>query len=344
VTEHIKPVALQRAASLVPLTSLLGESGISLDAVLHGTGVTPDQLRPDAFIPYAAYLAILDAACTLTGREDIGIVLGRRQTLAALGPLGTAMRHAATLGQALADFAAFQRHNSTGGAVYLLRADHDVILGYGVYDDSARVSPLVYDLVLAVGCNLIAELSGGAAGPEEILLSRTMPADPSPWLRLGRCPVRFGQNQTGLLLKQPILALPLPASDRALHDQALARLSPGTGGQAPDCSGQVRHLLRPRLLTGQAGMHDLAALLNIHPRALRRHLRREGTTFAAIRDQVRNAAARELLMLGDLGIADIALTLGYADASAFVTAFRRWNGLPPGLWRRGATATADPAG
>ena len=39
-----------------------------------------------------------------TGRDDIGMLLGQRQTLAALGPLGNAMRHAATLGEAIAAF------------------------------------------------------------------------------------------------------------------------------------------------------------------------------------------------------------------------------------------------
>ena len=67
-----------------------------------------------------------------------------------------------------AAFAAFQSSNSTGAAVYLMRADRDVILGYGVYDQTAQTSPQIYDMVLAVGCNLIAELSGGAVGPETV--------------------------------------------------------------------------------------------------------------------------------------------------------------------------------
>ena len=67
---------------------------------------------------------------------------------------------------------------------------------------------------------------------------------------------------------------------------------------------------------------------------LRRRLRQEGTSFDAIKDEVRHAAARELLMLGALGIADIAFTLDYGSVSSFVHAFRRWSGMPPGLWRQ----------
>jgi AraC-like DNA-binding protein len=325
--------AMQRAASLMPLPALLSGLGASMEEVLAGTGVSPDQLRPDAFIPYPAYLAILDNACRATGRDDIGMLLGQRQTLAALGPLGVAMRHAATLGEAIATFAAFQISNSTGGAVYLIRAEEDVILGYGVYDQSANASPQIYDMVLAVGCTLLKELTQGAVSPAEILLSRTAPGDPAPYQRIGRCPVRFGQAQTGLLLTQSNLAFRLPEADAGLHDKARARLASALEESQREMSGHVRHLLRPLLLVGQGNMVDVAGRLGLHPRTLRRRLREEGSSFEAIKDEVRYAAARELLMLGALDIADIAFTLGYASVSSFVHAFRRWSGMSPGLWR-----------
>jgi hypothetical protein len=169
-TRHDGRTALQRAASLMQLPGLLAQFGVGLDEVLAGTGVTTDQLRPDGFIPYSAFLAILDNACRATGRDDIGLQLGQRQTLVALGPLGVAMRHAATLGEAIGAFVSFQIGNSTGGAVYLIRAEQDVILGYGVYDQAVHASPQIYDMVLAVGCNLISELTQRAVGPAEILL------------------------------------------------------------------------------------------------------------------------------------------------------------------------------
>ena len=330
---HDGRTALQRAASLMQLPGLLAQFGVGLDAVLAGTGVTPEQLRPDGFIPYAAFLKILDNACRAAGRDDIGMLLGQRQTLAALGPLGAAMRHAATLGEAIAAFVAFQIGNSTGGAVYLIRAEQDVILGYGVYDQTVPASPQIYDMVLAVGCNLVAELTKGAVGPAEILLSRPTPGDAAPYQRLGRCPVRFGQSQTGLLLTRDSLAFRLPEADSDRHAQARARLASALEESRPKMSGHVRHLLRPQLLMGKANMEDVALRLGLHPRTLRRRLRQEGTSFETIKDEVRHAAARELLMLGALGIADIAFTLDYASVSSFVHAFRRWSGVSPGRWR-----------
>lgn len=326
--------ALQRAASLIRLPGLLQEFGVGVDAVLSGTGVTEAQFRPDGFIPYASFLAILDNACRATGREDIGMLLGERQTLAALGPLGTAMRHAATLGEAIAAFASFQIGNSTGGAVYLIRAEQDVILGYGVYDQAVHASPQIYDMVLAVGCRLLAELTRGAVGPAEILLSRPFPGEPNRYRRLGGAPVRFGQSQTGLLLTQASLAFRLPEADRPRHEQALAALGAVLEESRQNMGQQVRHVLRAHLLMGQGNMEDVAMRLGLHPRTLRRRLEKEGMQFEAIKDEVRYGAARELLMLGALGIADIAFTLDYESASSFVNAFRRWSGMSPGRWRQ----------
>lgn len=327
------PAAVQRATALLPLAELLAESGVSLAAVLDQTGIAPDDIRPDAFVPYAAFLAVLDKACRLTGRADIGLLLGRHQTLAALGPLGEVLRHAATLGEAIGDFVAFQGHNSTGGAVYFMRADRDVILGYAVYDPAAPVSQQIHDLVLAIGCNLIADLTGGAVAVDEILVSRSDPLDPTPYHRLGRCPVRFGQHQTGLVLRASSLGFPLPGASRQQHDLALARLLAARHGGPLPLAGHVRHILRPLLMMGQAGMDEVALRLDLHPRTLRRRLRAEGTSFEAIKDEVRQAAARELLRLGNLGIGDISATLDYASPSAFVHAFHRWTGTSPGRWR-----------
>lgn len=330
---NTKQIAMQRAASLMLLPPLLAELGTSLDPVLAGTGVSPSQLRPDSFIPYASYLAILDNAARVTGRDDLGLLLGRRQTLGALGPLGAIMRHAATLGEALADFTRLQINNSTGGAVYLMRADRDILLGYGVYDSSDQNSAQLHDMVIAVGCNLMSELTRGAVNPEEIFLSRSPPKDLSTHQRLGRCPIRFQQAHTAIVLKASTLAFPLPEADNVLHEQAIARFAAEPESAQGKLGAHVRHLLRPLLLMGQGRMEDVAARLALHPRALRRRLRQEGTDFETIKDEVRYAAARELLKIGGLSVADIALTLNYGSASSFVHAFRRWSGGSPGLWR-----------
>ena len=173
----ISEPATQRADSLAPLAGLLDDFGVSLDDVLDGTGLSRSDILPDRFIPYDAYLEILQRAVDRTGREDFGLLLGSRQTLATVGPLAQAVRSSATLGEALADFTAFQIINSTGAATYLHRRDDWVFLGYGTHDPSLTVSPYVHDIVLAVGSMMLRELTGGAVRAAEYTTMRWKPAD-----------------------------------------------------------------------------------------------------------------------------------------------------------------------
>lgn len=323
--------ARQRAAGLLLLPPLLAEAGVSFEAVLDGTGVAPADIRPDAFVPYAAFLVILERAARLTGREDLGLRLGQAQTLGVLGPLGAAMRLAPTLGAALGDFAAFQITNSTGSAVYLHRGGGDLVFGYGIY--AGPVSPQMHDAVIAVGCTILRELTDGAVRPAEILTMRPRPADAGPWHRLAGCPVRFGEGETCLVLPAGAVGHPLRAADRHAHADALAALATRPGSGPWDWRARVAHALRPLLLEGRASMPEVARELATTPRTLRRALAREGTTFEAVRDRVLHAVARELLALTALPAGEVGLRLGYATPSGFTRAFRRWSGTTPGRGR-----------
>jgi AraC-like DNA-binding protein len=98
-------------------------------------------------------------------------------------------------------------------------------------------------------------------------------------------------------------------------------------------SSRVKHALRSLMLTGAHSMRDVAAHLDIHPRTLRRALKSEGTTFEALKDEIRHAVARQLLSMTQLPAADVGLSLGYSTPSSFVHAFHRWSGMSPIQWR-----------
>jgi hypothetical protein len=219
---------------------------VPLGRVLAGTGVRPGDLRPDAFIPYAAALAILERAASLTGREAFGLALGLRRGVAALGPVERLMRTAPTLGVALAAFVACQIGNSTGSAVYLRRAGQEVLLGYGVYDAAGVISPQVHDVSLAVGCSMIRELTEASVRPVELLTVRPLPADADPWQRLAGCPVRFGQPETCVVLTHEALQFPLATADPEAHARAFAALAPARAGTAPGLAGLVAHTVAGR--------------------------------------------------------------------------------------------------
>jgi AraC-like DNA-binding protein len=103
---------------------------------------------------------------------------------------------------------------------------------------------------------------------------------------------------------------------------------------ADSWSARVRHLLRDAAPPDWPGFDALAGRLDSSPSALRRALDREGTSFRAIKDDLRRDLAIEQLSHGELPIPDIARAVGFAEPSAFHRAFKQWTGVRPGEYRR----------
>jgi AraC-like DNA-binding protein len=85
----------------------------------------------------------------------------------------------------------------------------------------------------------------------------------------------------------------------------------------------LRDIARPPTLD------TLALDLSMSSRTLRRQLARAGSSFQDILDDVRRAAAEDLLAAGE-SVTSIAARVGYANAPAFIRAYRRWTGRTPG--------------
>ena len=98
-------------------------------------------------------------------------------------------------------------------------------------------------------------------------------------------------------------------------------------------AGETRVVITQRL-AGGAPMPHVAAALGLTERTLRRRLVAEGTTYRRLVDEVRQSLAEELLATARLSVAEVAVRLGYAEASSFILAHRRWTGRTPGATAR----------
>ena len=80
---------------------------------------------------------------------------------------------------------------------------------------------------------------------------------------------------------------------------------------------------------GYPTLEALAAEWGWSARTLMRRLQREGTRYQALLDEARQRAALWYLRHSTRPVEEIALQLGYADASNFSRTCRRRNGAPP---------------
>ncbi|WP_422049865.1 AraC family transcriptional regulator ligand-binding domain-containing protein [Shimia sp.] len=97
-------------------------------------------------------------------------------------------------------------------------------------------------------------------------------------------------------------------------------------------SAQVRNtLLQSGYLS--SSMEEIADRMNLTSRTLRRHLKREETTFSEIVDMTRTELAVKYLREADLSIEEIARVLGFSETASFVRAFKRCTGKTPKAYR-----------
>ncbi|MEW6269128.1 MAG: AraC family transcriptional regulator ligand-binding domain-containing protein [Thermodesulfobacteriota bacterium] len=98
---------------------------------------------------------------------------------------------------------------------------------------------------------------------------------------------------------------------------------------------RVEHAVRTALATWQpfagASVDQVARKLAMSRPTLARHLQRIGTSFAALREELRRDLAIALLGRG-VRIPDVAERLGYSEPSAFQRAFKTWTGTSPGRY------------
>ena len=82
------------------------------------------------------------------------------------------------------------------------------------------------------------------------------------------------------------------------------------------------------------GAEEVARTLGMSVSTLRRRLQEEGTSYQAIKDGCRKAAAINYLSSPQLSINDVSALMGFDEPSAFFRSFKKWTGMTPGEYRR----------
>ncbi len=79
---------------------------------------------------------------------------------------------------------------------------------------------------------------------------------------------------------------------------------------------------------------EAASRLNVSERTLHRRLAREGLSYSALVDKAREEQARYLLSTSSLSLERISDLVGFAEATSFSRAFKRWTGMSPTGYRK----------
>ena len=151
-------------------------------------------------------------------------------------------------------------------------------------------------------------------------------------------PQQFERPQSAFWFDATRLQSPVRRDEMALR---AFLVNPQANVIVPRRSGDVvsvrvrNHLQRtqpewPDLVTTAEAMHMATS-------TLQRRLAAEGTSFQALKDELRRDTAIVRLNTSAAPLAALASELGFADSAAFQRAFKGWTGSAPGAYRRSGT-------
>ncbi len=153
--------------------------------------------------------------------------------------------------------------------------------------------------------------------------------------QLAGFPVVFGSESLEIVLSPSSLNLPVPTYDPSLRahlleygERVLAERRVPKQLTRAKVEGLITRSLPGRIL----GADEVAAKLGMSARTFARRLQSEGTSYRDITEDLRCDLAQTFITNG-MNLSEIAYSLGYADQSAFSTAFKRWTGQPPSAFK-----------
>lgn len=307
------------------------EAGLAPAVLLAGSGLAPRDLADHRREVTAQQELRVVRNLLAAAPATTGVRVGTRYHASTFGPLGFALMSSATLGDAANLTFRFLDLSFTF-CVPSARTDGDqVVIGVDHGDLPADVHAFLVERDLTAIWTVLREIAGGSPR----LTSLALPFGPGRSAELrsafGVVPVRAqASDRAELRLDVAWFDLPLPQANphafamaESLCRDLVARRRSRTG-----VAEEVRVLVAQRLPDG-APMGEVAAALGLSERSLRRHLTEAGTSYRTVLDEVRRSAADELLARPGLTVDDVAHRLGYAEATSFGAAYRRWTGHTP---------------
>jgi AraC-like DNA-binding protein len=292
------------------------------------------RVDPDTRIPIRVALKLLDDAVVATGDPDLGLKAARVATQGDYDLLEYAMVSSRTVRDANEVLRRYVQLVN-GALDYSIEIQSDRAISRFI--SRVPLSRAAADFQL--GALYSASRRWLPAPPRaysEIWFSYPEPRDTQEYARsFPDSTVRFAAPFDAIVFDRRYLDFPMPHADPKLHallrkqlDHAIAELPP-----AHDLRRRVRKLIMAELASGNPNADHIAERLQMSRRTLTRQLLQDRTSFKALLEEVRRELAERALITEDVGMAEIATRLGFAEPNAFYRAFKRWTGMTPSEFR-----------
>jgi AraC-like DNA-binding protein len=331
-----------------PLLAMMAASELNPAHVFRRAGLAPDlfDAADDSVIRLSDYFRICEQMALQGGDESCHVSL--RPLMVGTSELVQArLRGCTTMAEVMEVLA--NSYNIIHGHRYNQVQRRGAMISYAIDDadfpyafdpDDAFVIVSLECLLVYVHVLMLSLVPAGSILPLRAVRTRGPAAAGRGHLAILGAPLRPGAAIFALDYDIGLERLPVtPAASPVLSARTiyggvadmLDRIQPATRA-TPDIIGRIER----EIAGGRHDQTEVAVALGMSVASLRRRLGEAGLQFREVRANLLNSIAQAALDDG-VAIGDIAENLGFSDGRSFARAFRQWNGIAPGDYRRHAT-------
>lgn len=316
------------------LVDLAGEMGLPPKALLSGSGIRQGSLAdPVSTVSFEQEYRVIRNLLQLAGdMPAVGLRIGLRYRFTWIAPVGFAFISSPTFRSAFDIALRYADLNASMVQVVPEGDGRDLSIGFLEERIPTDIRAFAVERTIGVILALARELLHRAVIPRSLELAHAVQSAGFYQKLLGVAPLE--RDRSLLVLRHKDVEFPLeranPVALRLAEEQCQRYLE--TWRRREGLAARVRDIiaLQPR---NMPSIKQVAIALCMSERTMRRRLSDEGTTFASLCDETRQAIAEQLLTIQRLPLEQIAERLGYSETAAFIHAFKRWHGVSPHAYR-----------
>ena len=336
-----------RSAGLRGVRRVLTELGGDADELARRSGLPGAALDSDEILVEDLSIALLlETAAAELGCPELGLRVAGHQDIDMLGPVAVAVKNARTTTEALEMTSKYLFFHSRSIEITVVpdpRGETGVLgVRFGYRDPGQLIPPQTVDLTLLFLHRAMRSVLGGDYGLVSVELPNPLNTDAARYESLFGAPVKPSTPAAVLRVPSALLGRAISGGDDAVQQLALRFLDQHIPEDRRSLTDRARAVIHQSLDTGSSSLPQVARLLSVSPRTLQRGLAGQGTSFAALRDEVRRDVAVRLLTTTEIPLSQIAAAVALGDATTFSQYSRRWWGMTAREVRHGRTTSGTP--
>jgi AraC-like DNA-binding protein len=299
---------------------------------LRSSGVDPAAINQlTTFISFVTLIDLLERSAEELGCADFGLRLAERQDIGILGTLAVAMRHSATVGEAMGCVSKYLHVHNGAVAFSIDPGEHPdrAMLAFEVLEAHAPIWAQTAEHGVGLTWRIMTLLSEGRCRLFEVWFPHPPVGDSEGYGARFDAPLAFRADHPALIIAAGDLELEISERNEELHDVATSYLASQLVRGNASFRSRVRHAIEALLGTGTCSYRQVASALHVSARTLQRRLHEEGTTFELLKDETRRDLAQRYLSQPEVPLSQVSALLDYSEQSALGRSCRRWFNAPP---------------